>query len=153
MVLQSKLFKVAEVQISYNLKFKVSERPQIRGCEDAYGVLIQQLSKDRIEYLEEFKIILVNRRNRVLGLVDISQGGIHGTLADPKVVFAVALKAGASGIILAHNHPSGELEPGVEDIEVTNKLKEGAKILDMEILDHLIISKNGYYSFQENGIL
>lgn len=116
-------------------------------------MLIQQWSKDRIEYLEEFKIILVNRRNRVLGIVDISQGGIRGTLVDPKVVFAIALKAGASGIIFAHNHPSGELEPGVEDIEVTKKLKEGAKILDMEILDHLIISKNGYYSFQENGIL
>jgi len=133
MVLQSELFKVAEVQISYNPKFKVSERPQIRAFEDSYGALIQQWSKDRIEYLEEFKIILVTRRNRVLGLVDISQGGIHGTLVDPKVVFAIALKAGASGIILAHNHPSGELEPGAEDIEVTKKFKEGAKILDIEI--------------------
>ncbi|AMQ01856.1 DNA repair protein [Pedobacter cryoconitis] len=153
MVLQSKLFKVAEVQLAFKPKYKIADRPRIRGCEDAYGVLIQQWSKDRIEYLEDFKIILVNRKNRVLGLVDISQGGIHGTLVDPKVVFAIALKAGASGIILSHNHPSGELEPGAEDIEVTKKLKEGAKILDIEILDHLIISKDGYYSFQENGIL
>lgn len=152
-MVQKTLFKVAEVQLSFKPKNKIADRPQLRSSEDAYGVLIQQWSKDRIEYLEEFKIILINRKNRVLGIVDISQSGIHGTLVDPKAVFAIALKAGASGIILAHNHPSGELEPGVEDIEVTKKLKEGAKILDMEILDHLIISKNGYYSFQENGIL
>ena len=105
-MVQKTLFKVAEVQLTFKPKYKIADRPQIRSSEDAYGVLIQQWSKGRIEYLEEFKIILVNRKNRVLGIVDISQGGIHGTLVDPKVVFAIALKSGASGIILAHNHPS-----------------------------------------------
>ena len=85
-----KTFKVAEVEISYKPDYKVSERPQISKSNDAYQILIQQWNMDRIELLEEFKILLVNRRNRVLGVVDISQGGLSGTVADPKVIFAAA---------------------------------------------------------------
>ena len=148
-----KTFKVAEVEISYKPHYKVSERPQISKSNDAYQILIQQWNMDKIELLEEFKILLVNRRNRVLGLVDISQGGLSGTVADPKVIFAAALKSCATGIVLAHNHPSGELDPSGEDIALTNKIKPGAELLDLKVLDHLIISKDSFYSFTDEGLM
>lgn len=146
-------FKVAEVQISYQPTYKIADRPRITASKHAYDILIDQWNMSRIEYLEEFKILLINRRNRVLGVVDISQGGLSGTIADPKVIFAAALKSSASGIILCHNHPSGEVDPSEEDKRITAKLKAGGKILDLNILDHLIISKDGYYSFGDEGIL
>ncbi|SMC94433.1 JAB domain-containing protein [Pedobacter nyackensis] len=147
------LFKVAEIEISYKPNYKPLERPKITTSEEAYAILIANWSMDKIEFLEEFKIILLNRRNRVLGLVNISQGGVSGTLADPKVIFAVALKSAASGCILAHNHPSGELKPGSNDINLTRKLREGARLLDIEVMDHLIVSKDGFYSFADEGLL
>ena len=148
-----KTFKVAEVEISYKPDYKVIERSQISKSSDAYQILIQQWNMDWIELLEEFKILLMNRRNRVLGVVDISQGGLSGTVADPKVIFAAALKSCASDIVLAHNHPSGELDPSREDIALTNKIKAGAELLDLKVLDHLIISKEGFYSFADNGLM
>lgn len=148
-----KTFKVAEVEISYKPDYKVSERPQISKSNDAYQILIQQWNMSKIELLEEFKILLVNRRNRVLGVVEISQGGLSGTVADPKVIFAAALKSCASAIVLAHNHPSGKLDPSREDIALTNKIKAGAELLDLKVLDHLIISNDGYYSFGDEGMM
>lgn len=153
MVLQSKLFKVAEVQISYNPKFKVSERPQIKSSNDAYRILRQQWDSGKIELLEEFKILLLNRKSRVLGVVNISQGGVAATAVDSKIVFASALKANASGIILCHNHPSGEIDPSTEDIKLTDKLKDGGASLDIIIMDHLIISKDTFYSFADEGMM
>ena len=148
-----KTFKVAEIEISYKPDYKVSEQPQISKSNDAYQILIQQWSMDKIELLEEFKIVLMNRRNRVLGVMNISQGGLSGTVADPKVIFVAALKCCASGIVLAHNHPSGELDPSREDIEITKKLKAGAELLDLKVLDHLIISKYSFYSFADEGMM
>lgn len=147
------LFNVAEVEITYRPNYKPSERPQISTSQQAYEILIAHWSLGRIEFLEEFKIILLNRRNRVLGMVDISIGGVSGTLADPKVIFAVALKSGASGIILCHNHPSEELQPGKADVDLTKKLQQGGRLLDIEILDHLIVSKNAFYSFADEGLM
>ncbi|AMQ01713.1 DNA repair protein [Pedobacter cryoconitis] len=153
MVLQSELFKVTEVQISYNPKFKVSERSQIRSSNDAYRILIQQWDSGKIEFLEEFKILLLNRKSRVLRVVNISHGGVAATAVDSKVVFASALKACASSIILCHNHPSGEIDPSSEDISLTNKLKDGGVLLDLIIMDHLIISKDTFYSFADEGLI
>ena len=151
--MEQQLFKVAEVELIYKPNYKPSERPQITTSKQAHEVFIAHWSLGKIEYLEEFKILLLNRRNRVLGLVDISMGGVSGTLADPKVIFAVALKSGASGIILCHNHPSEELQPGKADTDLTKKLQQGARLLDIEILDHLIVSKEGFYSFADEGLM
>ena len=152
-MVQSELFNVAEVEITYSPKFKVSERPQINSSKQAYQILIQQWDKGKIELIEEFKILLLNRRNRVLGIVHISSGGFSGTIADPKVIFSAALKASASGIILCHCHPSGELDPSREDIALTNKLSNGGALLDLKILDHLIVSKDSFYSFTDEGLM
>ena len=141
------------MEITYRTKFKVSERPQKSKSKDAVDILIQQWDKGKISLLEEFKILLLNRRNRVLGIVHISSGGLSGTVANPKVIFTSALKACASGIILCHNHPSEELDPSNEDLALTRRLVEAGKLLDLKKLDHLIIGNDEYYSFGDEGIL
>lgn len=151
--MEQRLFKVAEVELIYRPNYKPSKRPKIVNSKQAHQIFIAHWTLGKIEYLEEFKILLLNRRNRVLGIVDISVGGVSGTLADPKVIFAAALKSGGSAIILCHNHPSEELEPSNEDLKLTRKLQEGAKLLDIRILGHLIVSKDSFYSFADEGLI
>jgi DNA repair protein RadC len=102
---------------------------------------------------EEFWTIHLNRANRVLVCENLSKGGIAGTVVDPKLVFKRALELQSSSIILAHNHPSGNLRPSQEDINITKKLAEGGKILDINIFDHLILSDYDYFSFADDGLL
>ena len=97
--------------------------------------------------------MLRNRSNKVTGIFTVSQGGIAGTVADPKLIFACALKAAASGIILAHNHPSGALQPSQADIQLTKKLADGGKLLDIQVMDHLIMTSEEYFSFADEGLL
>jgi DNA repair protein RadC len=111
------------------------------------------LESRQTNFVEEFKIMLLSRHNRVLGLVDISLGGTAGTMADPKVIFAAAIKGNASGIILAHNHPSGNLRPSQADIDLTRKIKTGGQILDIGVLDHIILTSEGFFSFTDEGMM
>ena len=150
---QNQLLKVSEVQITYKPNFNPTDRPQISSSKQCYNILMRHWNLGLINFLEEFKIILLNRTNRVLGLVDIPMGGVSGTYVDPKIVFVVALKANSSGLILVHNHPSGNLKPSDADIKLTQKIKDGAKLLEIEIHDHLIISENGYYSMADDGMI
>ena len=103
--------------------------------------------------IEQFKIMLLNRANKILGIFTVSTGGVAGTVADPKVLFAAALKGNASSIILAHNHPSGNLKPSEADRQLTNKLSQAGKLLDISVLDHLIITADEYFSFADEGLL
>jgi DNA repair protein RadC len=96
--------------------------------------------------------MLLNRANKVLGVLEISSGGISGTVADPKLIFAAALKAGASGLILSHNHPSSNLKPSQADISLTKKVKEGGTLLEIFVLDHIIVTSEGYYSFADENV-
>ena len=148
-----KTFKVAEVQVSYRTDYKIQERPQINSSNDAYRILLHHWKLGSIEYLEEFKVILLNTNSRVLGIVDISVGGVSGTLVDPKIIFAIALKTNSSKLILAHNHPSGNTTPSNADISVTQKLKEGGKLLDIEVCDHLIITNDRFFSFADESMM
>ena len=97
--------------------------------------------------------MLLNRGNRVLGILDVSTGGFAGTIADPKVIFSTALKCCASSLVLAHNHPSGNLKPSQADINLTRKLKDGGALLDISVLDHLIVTSDSYLSFADEGLL
>ena len=100
------------------------------------------------------KVMLLNRASRVLGIADLSTGGTNGCLVDLKVVFQFAIKANASSIILAHNHPSGNIKPSQADINITKKVSEGANILDLQILDHLILTpEEKYYSMADEGFI
>lgn len=102
---------------------------------------------------EEFRALFLNRANQVIGSELISKGGISSTVVDGKIIFKNALAHSASAIILAHNHPSGNLQPSQSDIELTKKLKEFGKLIDLVILDHLIVTNSGYYSFMDEGIM
>ncbi|MEZ5040586.1 MAG: DNA repair protein RadC [Saprospiraceae bacterium] len=126
----------------------ISERPQVKCSLDAFNVIAPILAD--LPH-EEFWLILLNRASKVLGRLRISQGGTAGTVVDAKVVFRTALENGASSIILCHNHPSGSLFPSQPDKDLTQKLIKAGKNIDVLVLDHLIISEQGYYSFADEG--
>ena len=96
---------------------------------------------------------MLNRANKVIGIFAVSSGGMCGTIADPRVIFAAALKSCAISIILAHNHPSGNLRPSQSDIDLTNKLRAAGKLLDIEVLDHIILAEDSYLSLADEGLL
>jgi DNA repair protein RadC len=123
------LNQIAEIQLSYKTTVKASLRPKIASSRDAYEILKDLWDPGRIEFLEQFKVMLLNRANRVLGVLEVSSGSSTGTVVDPKLVFVAAIKANACGIIIAHNHPSGNLTPSQSDIDLTRKIKEGGKML------------------------
>ena len=143
---------LAEIEIFYRNKVRVSDMEKVCGSRDTYEVL-QRIWSNKIDHIEEFMVLCLNRANRVLGWAKVSQGGLSGTVADPKVIFQVAIKSNACSIILAHNHPSGNLQPSEADIHLTRKLKEAGVLLDLPVLDHLIVSSEGYYSFADEGLL
>ncbi len=143
---------LAEIRVSYSHKVPSRDRIKISSSGDVHNVL-QTIFADVMQHHERFEMILLDRSNRILGYHKVSEGGLTGTVVDPKIVFQVALKSNASSIILAHNHPSGQLNPSEADKAITNKLKEAGKFLDIPVLDHLIISEEGYYSFADDGII
>lgn len=145
--------KVAEVELVYKTKVKASERPKVNCSKDIYDILKQVWDDDRIEMLEEFKVIFLNRANRVIGVYEASSGGITGTVADPRLILAAAIKSLAVSIILSHNHPSGNLKPSRADEELTIKIKEAGKYHDIRVIDHIIITSEGYYSFADEGLI
>ncbi len=124
--------------------------PQIKCSKDVADIF-QPLLAD-LSY-EEFWVLFLNRSNRVIGRMKLSQGGISGTVTDVRIVMKKALEYLASGIIVCHNHPSGNLNPSESDSKITQKIKEAGKLLDIELLDHLIISDKDYYSFADNGLI
>jgi DNA repair protein RadC len=128
----------------------IRDKPQIRSSRDAFNA-IAPLVVDLPH--EEFWILMLNRANRVTGRDKISAGGTAGTVVDAKMIFRRAIEGQAVSIILTHNHPSGNLQPSQADIELTRKLKQAGETLDVAVLDHLIISENGYYSFADEGQL
>lgn len=150
---QKEIFKVAEVQLSYKPHFKAQERPQISTSEQAYRVMLDNWDMNLISFIEQAKMILLNRNNRVLGIVNLSTGGGGSTVIDSRVLFSIALKATATSIILCHNHPSGNLKPSHEDVRLTERIKQAGKILEIEVHDHLIISENHYLSMAEEAYM
>ncbi len=144
---------IAEVKLKYSSRVSASDRPQVRCSSHALELFRESWDKETIELYEECKLMLLNRANKVLGIAQISQGGISGTVTDVRIILQYALKANASGIILCHNHPSGNVEPSEADNRITSKLKEAAIIHDITLLDHLIITNDGYYSMADMGYL
>lgn len=149
----SDLLQIAEIELVYRSKVKASQRPQITTSQDAYKVLLDSWDEDKLELVEQFALLLLNKAGKVLGIYKVSTGGITGTVADPRIIFTAALKANAVALILAHNHPSGNLKPSRLDEELTSKIKRGGDFLDIKLLDHLIITKDEYYSFADEGLL
>lgn len=151
---QKKEIQAAEVQLVYKSRIPAERRMQVRTSIDAFRILWESWDKNSIEHHEEFKIMLLNNKNAVLGIAEVSRGGISSTVIDPRIIFQFALKAHASGLILAHNHPSSDPTPSESDVQVTKKLMEAGCVLNIMILDHLVISGDGsYYSLGDEGRL
>ncbi len=129
---------------------EVLERQQISSSKDAFDILQSHLSDLPTE---EFWVIFLNHQNKILYKTCLFRGGIAGSVADLRVIFKTALEHFSTQIIVAHNHPAGSLKPSREDIAITQKIKEAGKLLDIDLLDHLILTQNNYYSFKEKGIL
>jgi DNA repair protein RadC len=155
--MQDELFSVetivAEIEISYTPNIKPSRRPKIKTPDEAYRLLIDTWDKSKIELVEQFKVILLTRAHGVLGICTLTSGTVTNTVADPKQVFSLALKANAVEIMLAHNHPSGSLLPSKSDEELTRKMKVAGQFLDLLVLDHIIVTTEGFYSFAKEGML
>ena len=145
--------KVAEVELVYKTKVKASERPLIKTSKDCYQTFLKVWDENKMEMQEEFKVLLINRANRVTGVYEASVGGITGTVADPRLILAAAIKGLAVGIVLAHNHPSGNLKPSLADEQLTAKIKTAASFHDIRVLDHIIVTADAYYSFADEGLL
>lgn len=144
--------KVAEISVAYHSKVKPSERIKISRSSDAYDLLLASWD-DTLELYETFKILMLNKANKVLGISLIGNGGVSGCVVDPKKIFATALLSGCSSIILCHNHPSGTTQPSEADTRITEKIKNAGIFLEISVLDHIIITAEGFYSFADNGDL
>ncbi|MBK7134479.1 MAG: JAB domain-containing protein [Bacteroidales bacterium] len=144
---------VAEVTLTYVTKVKPSERLVVKCSRDAHKIFFDSWNQNTIEHKETFKMLLLNRANKVLGITTISEGGLSGTVTDVRLIFQYAIKANASGIIVAHNHPSGNANPSESDLKITNKIKEAGNLLDIQLLDHIILTpeRDLYRSFADEG--
>jgi len=144
---------ITEVDLIYRNKQKASDRPKIKSSQEVYDLLRKTWDENKIELLEQFKIVLLDRNNSCLGLATISSGGMSSCVVDLKIAFATALKAKATSIIIAHNHPSGNLQQSAADERLTTQFENAGKILDLPVLDHLIITKEGYTSLADIGLM
>ena len=145
---------VNEISIRYNGKFKIAESPKISSSNLAFETLYSNWNLNKIGVQEEFKVMLLNNSNRVKGIFLLSSGGITATLVDVRILFAVVLKSLSTGIIICHNHPSGNLTPSTADKNLTQKIKKAGEILDVKLLDHIILTPNRqYFSFADEGLL
>jgi DNA repair protein RadC len=143
---------VPEIKIRYNRSSKIF-LGKITNSKDAANFIRKIYDRGTLQLQESFIVVYLNRVNEILGYYKLSTGGIAGVVADPKLIFATAIASASSGIILSHNHPSGNLSPSQADIDFTRKIKEGGKLLEVQLLDHLIITKTAYYSFADESML
>ena len=145
-------YAISEVKLTYKTKVKANERAKIKCSQDIYTLLINSVfDPETIEYRETLKMILLNRSNQVIGVHQVSEGGISGTVVDIRIIMQCALLTNCTGIILAHNHPSGNLQTSKEDDNLTVKVTNACKLLDIHLLDHLIVTPEGYFSYADEG--
>lgn len=153
MMKQFEKYQVQEIQVSYTSNIP-TQQWQIKSSKDAANILQSVWNQNTIALQESFAVLLLNNSNYVKGIYKLSTGGVSATLVDIRLLFAVALKSVTTGLILAHNHPTGRMDPSNLDKELTKKIVEAATYFDIKVLDHIILSPfDDYYSFADNGIL
>ena len=145
-------FKIPEIKVTYSDKVRTTDRLQILNSNDLYKVF-KLAFKDCMQHHEEAYVVYMNRAKRVMGISCISKCGIAGTVVDLRIIMQQALKANASCLAFCHNHPSSNLYPSQEDKELTKKLSAACKFLDINFVDHLIITEENYYSFANEGLI
>ncbi len=129
---------------------EVKEKKKITSSKDVFEIF--QPNMTDLPY-EEFWVLLLNRANKIIGKYQVSKGGVSGTIADPKLIFNIAISNLASSIILCHNHPSGNIKPSNEDTRLTNKINKACDLLELKLLDHIIVGDQKYYSYADEGML
>lgn len=144
---------IAEIELSYKPTIKILHLPVVIGSYGVYRLFMYSWDKGKIGFVEQFKVMLLNRANRILGICTLSTGHNNQTPVDLKLLFGVVLKAAACSIVLAHNHPSGSVLPSRGDFAITARIKEAASLLDILLIDHLIVSEANYFSFSDDGAL
>lgn len=142
---------VNEIQLSYTSKG--NSETQIRSSDDAYKIFMDYVDKSTIEYNESFYVLCLTNQGKALGIKKLHEGGITQCTVDIKMIMQTALLTNAVSIIIAHNHPGGNAQPSSADIDITNKIKEACKIMEISLLDHVILTLNSYYSFADEGML
>lgn len=143
--------KFPEITINYSNPTPMYDRIKITCSGDVNRHLLEIC--DDIEYRESMYAVFLNRANHVLGYLLVSKGGISGTVVDVRIIMQAALRANSSSFVLAHSHPSGNTQPSQEDIKVTEKIKKAAKLLDICLLDHLILTSEKYLSMADEGLI
>lgn len=144
---------ISEIELIYKPVIEKQERIKITNSQDAFKAILSNWNKNTIELHEEFKVLLLNRANEVLGVHTVSKGGITATVVDIRILLAVALKSASTSLILAHNHPSGNLKPSEADKRLYEKVKKASEYLDIQLLDNMIITKDDFYSFTDRGLM
>jgi len=147
------LAKAAQIKASFELGRREELEPELKNFDikdpEAVVKAIRASIKDKAK--EHFKLILLNPRNKIVGISTISIGTLNASLVHPREVFKDAIMHNAASVVLAHNHPSGDPEPSEDDLKITKKLVDSGKILGIEVIDHIVIGKNNYYSFKAKG--
>ena len=129
------------------------KRSKVASSADAYKILLPTYKEGTIDYKEYFKVLFLNQASQVLGYTLISEGGITETSVDVRLILQAALLTNSVSLILAHNHPSGNLKPSIQDIQLTKFIKEAAELMRINVLDHIIMTSESYYSFNDEGTL
>jgi len=149
--------KIYSKETTPELKLKrangTMKKIKILSSKDSYQFFKQIFDEETLEVCESFMVVFLNQANDTVGWFKVSQGGITGTVVDPRLIFQKAFECYATSMILAHNHPSGNLRPSQGDRDLTDKLSAGGKLLNIQVIDHVIITHDGYYSFADTGIL
>lgn len=144
-------FKISEIELVYKTKSSKRLCTTIKTSHDAYQVFMRYWDSGKIEFIEQFKVLLLNLANQVLGIMEVSSGGTSSSVVDSKLIFVSALKANANSIIIAYNHPSGSIELSNRDKQLTERLFQIGVLLELKLLDHLVITEEDYFSFADNG--
>jgi DNA repair protein RadC len=142
---------ISEIAITYKPNHYTKE--SLSSVTNAADILRMFWNPETIEYYEECKVLYLDRANHILGVYNVSRGGLNGTVMDVRMIYQGALKANAHSIIVSHNHPSGNREPSEEDRTITRQIKSAGEFLSIKLLDHIIMTKDSYLSFRDNGYL
>lgn len=148
------LMSVREVKLKYIPHSGILKSKRIKSANDACMQLLEGYDRDTIGMQEQFVVLLINRNNKPLGIYKASTGGITGVMVDIRLIMVAALKSLATSIIISHCHPSGNLTPSIQDLELTAKIDNACKLLDIDLLDHIIITPTlSFYSFANEGMM
>lgn len=144
---------MSEIEVHYKNKISVSQRRKVKTSFEIERLFREIFNPNKLDHIEEMVVLCLSRGLQVLGWAKVSTGGLTQTLCDARVIFQIALVANASSIVLCHNHPSGDLKPSPHDIERTKEIKKARELLQIQLIDHIIITSDSYYSFADEKML